>query len=373
MSNYIIVEVESKKDLMKFIKFPDELYKDCPQYVPALHSDQVKSLTSVSTLKYCTHKMWMVMDGKKVVGRICGIVNPRYNERYNTKRARFGWFDTINDIEVARMLISTAEKWAKEQGMNEIHGPLYYNTLGKQGMLVEGYENIPPFNCYYNFPYYNDLVEALGFQKECDWVQYKVRADVGIPEKAERVAKLVQQRYNLKIGSIDKLKKDPALVHNFFKVYSDSFASQVYNFIPFTEEEIEEEAKSTIPFVNDKVSCILLDENDNLVAFGISFPSISKALQKAKGKLFPFGWIHLLKAMNNFETTDLMINGAVPEWQNKGVSAVYYKEISIRTKKAGNKWGITNPQIETNSAANIWSAYESEPYMRRRCYLKQID
>ena len=371
--DYKVIEVSGKKDLMRFIRFPDKLYKGCSQYVPALHSDQVNSLTGISTLSYCKRRMWMVVDANgEVVGRICGMINPRYNERYGKKRARFGWFDTINDIEVARLLIGTAEDWAKSEGMDEIHGPLYYNTLGKQGMLVEGFENIPPFNCIYNYPYYNDLVTALGFEKECDWVQYKVVADHGVPEKAIRVADLVSERYHLHIGSIDKMKKDPELVKYFFKVYNESFADNVYNFIPFTDEEIQEEAKQSIPFISDKASCILLDENDQLVAFGISFPSISKALQKAKGKLFPFGWIHFLKAMNNYETTDLMLNGAVPEWQNKGISSVYYREMSEKAKKIGNKWAITNPQIETNSAVNIWSAYEHKLYMRRRCYLKKI-
>ena len=373
MSSYKIVEVTTRRDLMLFIKFPDRLYKDCPQYVPALHSDQVNSLTKVSTLSYCKRKMWMVMDGKKVVGRICGMINPRYNALYDKKRARFGWFDTIDDIEVARLLLGTAEAWAKSEGMTEIHGPLYYNTLGKQGMLVEGFENIPPFNCIYNFPYYNDLVTALGYAKECDWVQYDVAANHDIPEKTERVANIVMQRYNLHTGSMNKLKKDPEKVRYFFKVYNDSFASAVYNFIPFTEEEIEEEAKASLRFVSDKTSTLLLDENDNVVAFGISFPSISKALQKAKGRLFPFGWIHLLRALHDYETCDLMINGAVPEWQNKGVSAVYYKDMSVKAKKIGNIHAITNPQIETNSAVNIWSSYDNEPFMRRRCYLKQID
>ena len=146
MSKYIIKEVASRRDLMQFIKFPDVLYRDCPQYVPALHSDQLHSLTKVSTLSYCKRRMWMVLDGKKVVGRICAMINPRYNERYGTRRARFGWFDTVNDLEVAKLLILTAEAWAREEGMDEIHGPLYYNTLGKQGMLVEGFENVPPFN-----------------------------------------------------------------------------------------------------------------------------------------------------------------------------------------------------------------------------------
>ena len=187
MHEYKVVEVTTRKQLMMFIKFPDELYKDCKQYVPALHSEQIYSLTKVSSLKYCSRKMWMVLDygtgsKGKVVGRICGMINPRYNEKYGTKRARFGWFDTINDIEVAGLLVSTAERWAEDQGMNEIHGPLYYNTLGKQGMLVEGFDNIPPFNCIYNYPYYNELIESLGFVKECDWLQYKMVADRGVPE-----------------------------------------------------------------------------------------------------------------------------------------------------------------------------------------------
>lgn len=370
---YQIQEVTGKKDLMRFIKFPDELYKDCRQYVPALHSDQVKSLTSVSTLSYCTRKMWLALDGDKVAGRICAMVNPRYNDRYGTKRARFGWFDTIEDIEVAKLLLGTAEAWAKEQGMTDIHGPLYYNTLGKQGMLIEGYENIPPFNCYYNFPYYKEFIEQLGYTKECDWIQYKLVANHGVPEKARRVADIVMQRYNLHFADIDKLKKDQKKCREFFKVYNDSFTKSVYNFVPFTDEEIKEEMDSVRPFLSNKASCILLDDKDNVVAFGISFPTISPALQKARGKLFPFGWFHFLKAMRNYETCDLMINGAAPDWQNTGVSAVYYREMADKALKVGERWAISNPQIESNSAVNIWKDYEREPFMKRRCYIKTIE
>ena len=374
MPDYRIVEVKSKKDLKRFIGFPDRLYKDCPQYVPALHSDQVKSLTSVSTLSYCSHKMWMVLDGDKVAGRICGMINPRYNERYGKKRARFGWFDTINDIEVARLLISTAEAWAKEHGMNEIHGPLYYNTLGKQGMLVEGYENIPPFNCLYNYPYYNDLVTALGFEKECDWVQYKLRADQPVPEKMEAIAARLKERYKLVEGDIDSLKHDKALVRKFFQIYNKSFAEAVYNFIPFTDEEIAEEAEQTIGLLDKRLCCFLLDEDKEIAAFGISFPSISKALQKAKGSMFPFGWIHFLKALKNVETIDLMINGAAPKWQNTGVSSVFHSIMARQYRECGAKWAITNPQIDTNSASFVWNKYgDCELYMRRRCYIKAIE
>ena len=377
MHEYKVVEVTTRKQLMMFIKFPDELYKDCKQYVPALHSEQIYSLTKVSSLKYCSRKMWMVLDygtgsKGKVVGRICGMINPRYNEKYGTKRARFGWFDTINDIEVAGLLVGTAERWAEEQGMNEIHGPLYYNTLGKQGMLVEGFDNIPPFNCIYNYPYYNELIESLGFVKECDWLQYKMIADRGVPEKVTRIAGMLKQRYNLHEGSIKRLKRDKKMIKHFFDVYNDSFADSVYNFIPFTDEEVQEEAKAAMKFLNDKTSVIILDDNNRPVAFGIAFPTISKALQKAKGKLFPFGWYHIWKAAHTLDTVDLMLNGAVPEWQNTGVSAVYHCAISERCIKYVTHWAIANPQIESNGAVNVWSRYEHELFMRRRCYVKTI-
>ena len=374
MPDYHIVEVKSKKDLKKFIRFPDKLYRDCPQYVPALHSDQVKSLTKVSTLSYCSRRMWMVLDGNgEVAGRICGMINPRYNERYGKKRARFGWFDTINDIKVAGMLIGTAEAWAKENGMNEIHGPLYYNTLGKQGMLVEGYENVPPFNCLYNYPYYNDLVTALGFEKECDWVQYKLRADQPLPDKMVAIADRLMERYKLVEGDIDSLKHDKALVRKFFQIYNESFVEAVYNFIPFSDEEIAEEAEQTIGLLDKRLCCFLLDQDNEIAAFGISFPRISGALQKARGSMFPFGWLHFLKALKNVETIDLMINGAAPKWQNTGVSSVFHNIMARQYRECGAKWAITNPQIETNSAAFVWNKYgDHELYMRRRCYIKEI-
>lgn len=369
---YTIEEVTTSRGLREFIKFPLDLYKDCPQYVPALNSDQKKSLTDVPTLKYCKRKMWLARDGKKVVGRICGMINPRYNERYRTRRARFGWFDTIDDLEVAKLLLDTAEDWARENGMDECHGPLYYNTLGKQGMLVEGFENIPPFNCLYNYPYYSELVEKLGYRKECDWIQYKVKLDFEFPEKMKAIADRMQERYQVREGDLNTLKKDKNEVRKFFKIYNESFAETVHNFIPFTDEEIEEEAAQTIPLLDKKICCFLYDKDDEIAAFGISFMSISKALQKARGRLFPFGWYHLLRALRHNDTIDMMINGAAPKYQSTGVSAVYHRILREKVGKLGLTWGITNPQIETNSAAKVWERYNPEPFMRRRCYIKKI-
>ena len=346
---YQVKEVVSKRDLKRFVRFPDRLYRECPQYVPALHADQVRSLTRVSTLSYCSRKMWLVLDGKEVAGRICAMVNPRYNERYGTRRARFGWFDTVDDFEVARLLLGTAEAWAREQGMDEIHGPLYYNTFGKQGMLIEGFDNIPPFNCLYNFPYYNDFVTRLGYGKECDWLQYRIDAAAPLPDKTYRVATRVMERYDLRFGSLSRLKKDKSMVRKFFDAYNESFASAVRNYVPLTEEEMEEEARAMLPFVSDRAGTLLLDGNGDIAAFGIAFPSLSKALQKARGRLFPFGWIHLLRALHDFSTVDLMVNGATLPWQGKGISAVYYTEMAEKFRKAGMKTAITNPQIESNS------------------------
>ncbi|MBQ6087676.1 MAG: hypothetical protein IJK96_06420 [Bacteroidales bacterium] len=373
MPDYKIHEVVSKKDLNRFISFPDILYKDCPQYVPALHGGERKALTDgISTARYCPHKLWIVTDGKKVVGRICAIVNPRYIERFGLKRARFGWFDTIDDFEVAKLLIGTAEDWAREMGMDEIHGPLYYNTLGKQGMLVEGFENIPQFNTIYNFPYYNDFVTRLGYEKELDWLQYKMPACQDIPEKVVRVSKMLYGRYDLHEGSIDRMKKDPQLVMRFFDVYNESFAGTVNNFVPFTKEEMTEELGSVLPYLSDKTSIVILDKDDDLVAFAVCFPSISRALQKAKGHLFPFGWFHLLKALRNYRDMDLMLNGAVDKYQNTGVSSLLHIGTSERCHRNGSVWTVTNPQIEGISATNTWGRYDHEPYMRRRCYLKHL-
>ena len=372
MAEYRLTEVTDHRDTLRFITFPDELYRGCPQYVPALHSDEMFMLTKFAALSYCRRKMWLVLDGGRVVGRICAIINPRYNELYGTRRVRFGWFDCVEDIEVARMLIGAASDWARKEGMTEIHGPLSYNTLGRQGMLVEGYEYVPPFNCPYNYPYYNDFLTALDFDKECDWVQYRMVANHGVPDKTRRVAKMLQDKEKLHFADIRAVKKDPAEVRRFFKAFNDSF-SDVYGFVPLDDNEIEDEARRMLPYLSDKSSCMLLDGSDEIVAFGISFPSISGALQKAKGSLFPFGWAHLLKAKHDYETTDLMANGAVRKWQNTGVSSVFYKEMGDKAIRIGNRWAVSNPQLESDSAANIWNCYEHEPYMRRRCYIRNIE
>lgn len=373
-TRYTVKEIVDRRGLRRFIQFPIDLYKGCRQYVPSLNGDQIHSLTDAPSRRYCDLKLWVVEDSKgKVVGRIAGMINPRYNERYSTKRARFGWFDMIEDFEVAKLLIDTAVAWAKSKGMNEIHGPLYYNTMGKQGMLVEGFDGTPPFNCLYNFPYYSQYVERLGFVKECDWIQYKVRANQGLPERMEQICERMMSRYNLHVADINKLKKDKELIAKFFEMYNRSF-DNVYNFVPFDDMEKAEEAKQSIALLSPETNCILMDDEGEIAAFGICFPSISEALKKARGRLFPCGWYHLLKAFRpkHISVLDLMIMGNSPKYQNTGVSVIVHKILSDNFRRLNIDYAITNPQIETNTAVNVWDRYEHEPFMRRRCYIKSI-
>lgn len=373
MSTYIVREVRSRKDLKKFILFPDELYKGCDCYVPPLHDGQEHELMHSASLEYCTRKMWLAEDADgKVAGRICAIINPRYNERYGMKRVRFGWFDLINDIEVARLLTGAAESWALSQGMEEIHGPLQYTTMGRQGMLVEGFDKLAPFSCLYNYPYYVDLVSRLGFEKECDWVQYRMPAGQGVDEKMKNIAARMLDRYHIRAADFDKLKKDRSYFKKFFDAYNSAFDGHVYNFVPFTDAEIEEEIDNILQMLDRKLCCVLLDEDDEVAAFGIAMVSLSGAMRKAKGRLFPFGWYHVLKAKKDYRNIDLLLNGAAPKWQKTGISSVFHGIMAGQFQDCGAEWAIANPQIETNTAVNVWERYESELWLRRRCWVKKI-
>lgn len=370
---YRVREVKTKRDLKKFIRFPESLYKGCDRYVPPLHKGQEHELMHAASLRYCSRMMWLAEDERgAAVGRICAVINPRYNEKYGTRRVRFGWFDLIDDVEVARALFNAAEEWAKAEGMDEIHGPLYYNTLGRQGMLIEGFDKLAPFSCIYNYPYYVGIMEELGFEKECDWIQYMMPADQGVDDKMKAIASRLMARYRLRVADFDSLKKDRDMVRKFFRTYNECYDGTVYNFIPFTDAEIEEEIDQIMGQLDSRLCCVIMDEDDEVAAFGVSVPSLSKAMQKAKGSLFPFGWIHVLKAMKDFTYLDLMLEGAAPKWQNTGISAVFHGMMAQQYKDCGARWALANPQIETNTAVNVWSRYEHELWLRRRCWIRKI-
>lgn len=366
------ISVNCRADFKKFYQFQNKLYKECKTYVPSLDFDQKKTLSKGAPLDYCKQKLFMVFDGKRPVGRVCAIINPRYNELYNTHRIRFGWFDFENDIEIAKMLLDAVEKWGKEEGMEEMHGPLGYNTMYKQGMVVEGFDNIPPINCLYNYSYYPQFMEQLCFQKECDWVQYKLPANQGAPEKMKRLSRLLLEKYDLKIVDVNQLKKNKNMIQDFFNHFNRSFMP-VYNFIPLTDKEIAKEGSEYIPQLQSKLTCFVIDKDDQIASFGVCTPSLSNAFQKAKGKLFPFGWYHILRGKSHYKTIDLMIVGSDPKWEKKGLSSIFHTHLAEGLANGEIKYAITNPQIETNLAVKAWDYYQGrEDYIRRRCYIKKI-
>ena len=366
-----IKEVINKRDLRCFVDFPTKLYRKNKYYVPTLRIDEIQTLTGSPSLAYCSLKMWLAYKDGKIAGRIAGIVNPRANELYNQARVRFGWFDFIDDIEVAGALLNQVETWGQSMGMNQMHGPLGFNTWNRQGMLVSGFKEIPPINCLYNYPYYPQIMEQLGFEKENDWLQYEMNASQDIPDKVKRINKLILEKYNLKIFDFKDKKLLKQLADKFFATYNESFKS-VHNFIPLTDDEIKSGAAIYLKMIRKDLVCFVLDDENTIVAFAICFPSLSKGFQKAKGRLFPFGWFHILKAYFFYDSLDLMLNGAHPDWQKRGLSSIYHAHLNDTFIKRKIKMGISNPQVETNAAVNVWGAYDNREFMRRRCYIKAI-
>ncbi len=367
-----IREVKSSSDLKKFIGFPHKLYKGNAQYVPQLDSQERKILIDSPSLEYCKIKMWLAFDSSNdVVGRIAAIHNPRANEFHSYKRLRFGWYDFVDNAEVAEALMKRAEEWGRELGLTEIHGPLGYNTWNRQGMMIEGFENTPPVNCIYNYPYYPNYMDRMGFEKEVDWIQVRLEISQGVPDKLVRIHDMLIERHGLRYLNVKDLKKEGNVVKSFFEGYNETFKS-VDNFIPLTEKEMDDIVKNYFPLLRPELSSFIVDKNNNIAAFGVCFPSLSEAFKKAKGRLFPFGWFHIYRAFNHYSTIDFMMSGAAPEWQSKGLSSMYHTYMDRMLKGRDVRYGITNPQADTNSAYKVWERYTFEPYMKRRCYLKSI-
>lgn len=368
-----IKEITTRKEMKRFSRFPLKLYKNHPQYVPTLISDEIKSILDSPSMKYCQRKIWIACNSEnRITGRVVGIVNPRANEIYGYKRVRFGWFDVIEDFEVAQALIRTVADWGASLGMTEIHGPLGFNTWNKQGLVVEGFENLPQFNCLYNYPYYSVFLERLGFSKEVDWIQYIMSARQPVPDKIERINEAIIKRYNLHILKWKKSSDFKPYIDDFFDMYNKSFMT-VCNFIPLTPEEIHESTRFYMKLINPDLSCFVMDSNNRVVGFSISFPSISRALQKARGYLFPFGWFHIMKAYFFYKDIDLMMNGAHPDWKGKGLSSIYHYHTNKTAIRKNLRWAVTNPQLETNHAIDVWKEYDTKLHTRRRCYIRNIN
>ncbi len=365
-----IQEIKNDDEIKEFLAFQKRLYKGCPYYVPSLSGSEFRMIKEHPALQFCTMKMWVARRDNEIVGRIAGIVNHKCNEIKEQKRVRFAWFDLIDDVEVARALLETVAQWGKQQGLDTICGPSRFSNMEKQSMLIEGFDHTPPITSDYNYPYYPELMDAVGFEKEVDYVQYRMRV-TEVPERMKHLADVLSKRYNVHLRHFKNRNELKESGKEFFYVLNESYA-HIFNFIPLTEEEIDWAVDENFMIANVKLCSMLEDENGRMVGFAFCLPSLSEAFQKSGGDLFPFGWIEMVRALQKNKTVDMFLTGVLPEYQHSGIHAIYHKQLHENFLERGFEYALASQQLEDNPAIRVWEKYDSELYFRRRCYKKSI-
>lgn len=375
-----IKKVETKAELKKFIRFNYEMYKDNPYSVPDLYEDMLNTYDRKKNgaFEFCEADYFLAYKDGKLVGRVAAIINHKANKTWNTQNVRFGWIDFIDDPEVSEALIRTVEQWGKERGMTHIQGPLGFTDMDAEGMLVEGFDQLGTMATIYNYPYYPQHMERMGFQKEADWIEMKLYMpeDGQVPEKHRRISEMVMKRYNLRIKKYTSSKKiREEYGEAIFELINEAFAP-LYGYSALSPRQIKQYIDMYLPIVDLRMITLIIDENDNLVGAGLSMPSLSRALQKAKGKLFPFGWYHLAKVLylhHYGDCLDLLLVGVKPEYQNKGVNALLFYDLIPAYAKLGFKYAESNVELETNDKVQAqWSYFNHEVHKRRRAFIKEI-
>jgi len=371
----VIKEVRTKSELKKFIWFGINMYKDCPYAAPPLMMDDLMNLSKGKNpaLDFCDTAYFMAYRGKEIVGRIAGIIHPVANETWNQKNARFGWVDFIDDEEVSDALFDAVEDWARSKGMEHLQGPLGFTDLDNEGALIEGYDQAGTLATIYNYPYYIQHYERRGFVKEIDWNEYLITVPKVFPERFFRIAEIVKQKYNLKPV---KLKSKNEVVKRYakkiFYLLNESY-KDLFGFTKLNDNQIYFYIKLYFSFFRLDTVVLVVDEQDSLVALGIAMPSFTKALQKAKGHLFPFGWFYMLQALNKNDIIDLYLMSVHPDYQNKGVNAIVFAEMMPNAAKNGYKFAETNPELESNTKmASQWDSFEYVNHKKRRAYVKKL-
>jgi GNAT superfamily N-acetyltransferase len=368
-----IREVRTREEFKKFIHFPFQLYRNNPYWVPPLLLDAWNTLDAKKNPAFrdCRAKFFMAYRDGRTVGRIVGIIHDRYIEKWGNKYCRFGWFDFIDDLEVSRALLEAVEDWARKNGMIAVHGPLGFTEMDPEGMLIHGFEELGTMNTLYNHPYYPEHMEKLGYGKDVDWVEFEIRAPEEIPEKVQRLQKIVLQRNKLRVVA-EKKKALLPYAKKMFDLINQTF-SDLYGFVTLSDEQIDVYIKQYFGFINPDYVRFITDENDNLIAFGIAMPSLSRALQRSKGRLFPFGFIHLLLALKFPKYIDFLLVAVRPDYQARGITAILMNEITASCLKNGIISAESNYELETNTQVQaIWKHFDARQHKRRRCYIKEL-
>lgn len=372
--NIVIKEVISKKDLRKFVAFPYKLYKGNKYWVPQLISEEMSLLRKDKNpaFEFCKAKYWLAFKDDEVAGRIACIINSRYIEKWKNKYARFGWVDFIDDENVSKALFDEMEKWAKEMGMTAVHGPLGFTDFDPEGMLIEGFDELGTIATIYNYPYYPEHLEKYRYKKDIDWVEFEVTVPDKFPEKIDRIASIVKRKNKLHILDAKKKKDLIPYLKGIFDVINEAY-EPLYGVVALSEKQIEKYTKQYFGMISPEFVSIILDEQNRIAGFGITMPSMSKAFQKAKGKLFPFGLFYILKALKKNDRVDMYLVAVRPDLQGKGVNSLLFNEFfKIFVNKKIMKTE-TNPELENNTRVQAqWKFFERRRHKRRRCYIKKL-
>ena len=373
-----IKKVSTKRELKRFIRFNYELYKGNAYSVPDLYDDMLNTFNKKknAAFEFCEADYFLAYKDGKTVGRVAAIINHKANQAWGKKDVRFGWIDFTDDSEVSDALIRAVEQWGKELGMTDIVGPLGFTDMDAEGMLIEGYDQLSTMATTYNYPYYPQHMERMGFVKDSDWVEFKIYIPDGIPDKHKRIADIIQRKYNLQIKKYTSAKKIAAEYGQaIFKLINEAY-SQLYGYSSLSQRQIDQYVKMYLPILDLRMVTLITDQSGELIAVGISMPSLSEALQKAHGRLLPFGWYYLLKALffkRRAKMLDLLLVAVKPEYQNKGVNALLFTDLIPVYQQLGFEYAESNPEMELNGKVQAqWEYFKTEQHKRRRAFRKVI-
>ncbi len=367
-----VKEVLTNNELLDFVHFPDYLYRRNAYYIPPLKKQQLYILSRDKNpaFLHCRARYWLAFSGNKVVGRIAAIINQRYNEEQNTRYMRFGWLDFVEDQHVLNALLEQVETWAQTEKLECVHGPLGFTSFDASGVLVEGFDELPTAWGSYNHPYYGPMLEKAGYQKDVDWIESKIRVPQEKGQREIRLAQMIKERYGLRNAHIQNRKEIQLYARQMFDIINQVYGG-LYAFSTLTQQQVESLIDGFLPLVHPDFVSVILNEQDEAVGFGVVVPSLSKALQKARGKLFPKGWFYLKQALKRNDTVDMLLIGVAPAYRQKGAHALIFEKIIGSLQQRGIKEVETTRELEDNKRVQqLWEGYETRQHKRSRCYIK---
>lgn len=373
-----IKKVSTRRELERFIRFNYELYKGNPYSVPDLYDDMLNtfSKTKNAAFEFCEADYFLAYKEGRLVGRIAAIINHKANDTWGKKEVRFGWVDFVDDAEVSKALFDAVAEWGRQRGMTHLQGPLGFTDFDAEGMLVEGFDQLSTMATIYNYPYYPQHMERMGFAKDVDWVEFKIYVPEAIPDKYRRIAELIQRKYNLKIKKFTSARDiREQYGQAIFQLMNEAY-SPLYGYSALSQRQIDQYVKMYLPILDLRMVTLVTDADDKLVAVGISMPSLAEALQRAHGRLLPWGWYHLLKTLilkKYPKMLDLLLVAVKPEYQNKGVNALLFADLIPVFQQLGFEYAESNPELEANGKVQAqWEYFKTEQHKRRRCYIKPL-